>query len=178
MKKIILSIVVLLSAFAVNGQKLTVDSFCNKYSDTEGYTVIELAGSVIKVMKGAVLSQNAIYNSISKADKDKIDKLIDNIESVKIVMEEESTSGFIKDMKSLADKDYKTLLSVREEGTDIALLEKSEGKVNNFILMICEGGDDDDESDSENMFVHVTGKNMNMDDIAGLFDSVSKKKKK
>lgn len=146
MKKIFLSLITLLLAVTVYGQKMTFDSFFKKYSDKEGYTTVTLSGSMLKMAMPEGLS--GLGDSLSKIDE------------MKIIVEEKSTPEFVESVKSLVSQGYEILMSVEDKETQVSLYKKTKGKLDDMVLLVSE--------EDENVFIRVTGKELDLSSLTAL----------
>lgn len=140
MKKILLSLLLVLP-LSIMAQQKSFMSFFDKYSGEEGFTTVALSAEMIGLM-----------GSVSEAGDDDLAELLKNIEYIRIVVAENESEEFVKDIKSvIKDSEYNVITSINESGqkTSFYTIEKNKKTVE--FLMVSYGKGED------NVVINIIG---------------------
>lgn len=143
-----LIVVMSLFAFNVYGQKMTPVSLYEKYAGKKGYTTIELSADIIKLMgSGASADGSAL----------------DGVESIRIVMEEALSEGFVSDMRAVVSgKNYKLIMSLNDGEDKISLYKATENKREHFVMLLSS------EDKQQNVFIYMVGSDISINNITSI----------
>lgn len=125
MKRFIVMIMMLLPISAMASIP-EVSELANKYSSTEGVTVVNLTGEML-AMAGA---SGDIDTSM--------------IEDIIIIQTEKAryAKDISKRMKKIvADDNLKSIANVDDEGTNVGIYQKTNGEIMDFIIFVSEGSE-------------------------------------
>jgi|MudIll2142460700_1097286.scaffolds.fasta_scaffold554600_2 hypothetical protein len=151
MKKMVLAVIIALCASALYGQRDPLDDFFNTYSDQDGYTVVNISGSLFGLLK--------------KCDDDPdMENMDQKITSVRIVSREGDHDfgrpDFKSDLKGVIRRGgYEELMKVNNPDEDVLVLVKTDRDIIKEILVIASG---DNEA-----VVQIKG-NLTRDDVEHL----------
>jgi hypothetical protein len=151
MKKMVLAVIITLCASALYGQRDPMDDFFSTYSDQEGYTVVNISGSLFGLLK--------------KCDDDPdMENMSHKITSVRIVSREGDHDfgrpDFKSDLKGVIRRGrYEELMKVNNPDEDVLVLVKTDRDIIKEILVIASG---DNEA-----VVQIKG-NLTRDDVEHL----------
>jgi ACT domain-containing protein len=158
MKRVILSIFLVLVLIASKAQNSAVDQLFDKYSGREGYTSILISKYMF-----------SMFSDVNPDNKE-FNDLVGKLNSIKILASDSANNSsgvnFYKEiMKELPVKDYKELMVVKEKDQEIKFLVKD---VNGAIveLLLIVGGK------SDNVLICIQGDNINLKNIAKLSKSM------
>jgi len=151
-----------------------VDKIFNKYNGTAGFT--------------SVTMNKAMFEMISRMDASEDGKefreAVSKLESIRILAMDSVNSGGINlyelVMKTLPVKDYKELMTVKENGADVKFMIREKGDIITELLLIAGGRNE------ENALIVITGeidlasigsiaKNMHIDGLDQLHKLKEKK---
>lgn len=155
MKKLILFVVLTISATFVYGQK-SIDDLFERYAGQEGFTTITINGNLLKFL--SCLGDNKEEHSVPTGLSE-IRLLTQDNDSLKV---ENFYTLVIKDIDL---KKYDEFMRIKESDEDLRMLVKSEGNKFKEFLLIAGGKD--------NAVIQIKG-NMTFDD-AKKFSSAAKK---
>ena len=136
MKRLIFSMIIVLGAVTLFGQKSAVDRIFDKYSGKDGYTTVYISSYMFNLLS-SVKSDDPEYNEFKKATS--------GINSIKILTQDgENSVAFGKELLSqLPRSEYKEMMTVKEENEEVLFLAKEEnGKITEFLLIVSGGGED------------------------------------
>lgn len=153
MKRMVLTIAVIVFAASLAAQRQSADEFFNKYSDREGYTTVVINGSLLGFL-GHCESDDPV-NPLSK------------ITSIRLVVRERDsfpvTEGFLPEIRNIIRRGrYEELMSVRKSGTDLRFMVRSERDIVKEMILVIDG---DDEA-----VIQIEG-NLTRDEASRLFES-------
>lgn len=158
MKKLILTLSVVLLTATGWAQSKAVDKLFEKYSGKEGFTSVVIT----KYMFG-------LFSNIETSEDDEYMNMIKNLKNIKILSapgSDVSGINFYKEvMESLPEKEYDELMVIKEGGTDIKFLIKEENDKIVELLMLIGGPD-------ENVLISISGI-IDMKTIAKLSKSMN-----
>ncbi|MFZ4704689.1 MAG: DUF4252 domain-containing protein [Bacteroidales bacterium] len=157
MKKILISITLILFSFVVYAQNSAVDQLFTKYADKDGFTTV----SISKGMFSLFANENE--------SKDEFNNAIKGLESIRILSPDETVKkgslNFYKEIcNSLPLAQYEELMSVKEKDQVFKMLIRKKGSVITEFLMIGGGND--------NVLICITG-NINLKSISKLSKSMN-----
>lgn len=134
MKKLVISLLVLMALISAQAQKSPVDEMFNKYSEREGFTVVTISSKMFSMFSG-------------KDDENKnTGDVINRLKSIQILSVEDSTLNkginFYNELsKKLNMSEYEELMVIKE-GHDITkFLIKQKGDVIKELLVVKGGPD-------------------------------------
>ena len=154
MKRVTISIILILFFGVTFAQESPVDRLFEKYSGKEGYTSIFISEYMF-----------TLFSSIN-TDNPEFENAVKGISGIKILTTETSKGvDFHREiMRDLPSKDYKELMIIREEGQNLTfLIKESKGKVIELLLVV--GGGD-------NVLISIRGSNINLKTISMLSKSM------
>ena len=154
MKRMLLTIAVVIIASAVSGQRTSLDDFFSRYSDRDGYTSVVISGDLLKFL-GESENSDRDGNAISK------------ITSIRLVVREKdnSSSGesLVSEIRGIIRRSrYDELMSVRDNGADIRFMARMEMDMVCELLLVIDGKDE--------AVIQVEG-NLTRDEASELFTS-------
>ncbi|NPV51874.1 MAG: DUF4252 domain-containing protein [Candidatus Methanofastidiosum sp.] len=154
-KKVLITLLLLISTNLIMGQKSPVDKLFDKYSGKEGYTSVFISKYMFD-----------LFTDVSSDDKE-LNQVVRGLSSIKILATETEGEGvnFHNEiMKELPAKDYKELMVIKEKDQDLKFLVKDiNGRIVELLLII--GG-------SENALICIQGENINLKNISNLSKSM------
>ncbi len=156
MKRMVLTIGVIVFAATLTAQRQPADEFFARYSDREGYTTVVINGSLL--------------GFLGQCESDDTGNLLSKITSIRLVIREKDsfpvTEGFLPEIRNIIRKGrYEELVSVRNSGTDLRFMIKSERDMVKEMLLVIDG---DDQA-----VIQIEG-NMTRDEASRLFESDGK----
>jgi hypothetical protein len=153
MKKILVSLALIMSSFLVNAQNSAVDQLFAKYADKDGFTTVSISKAMF-----------SLFASESES-KDEFNQAVRGLESIRILAPDSSTAvkmklNFYNDIiKSLPIAQYEELMSVKEKDQVFKMLILKKGNIITEFLMIGGG--------NENLLISITG-NIDLKSISKL----------
>jgi hypothetical protein len=152
MKKILISLMMIVVAIIANGQNTAVEQLFARYGDKDGFTTI----SISKAMFSLFASENE--------PKDEFNSAVKGLESIRILTPDDSIPAgnlnFYREIsKSLAASQYEELMSVKEKEQVFKMLIRKKGNMITEFLMIGGGKD--------NILIYITG-NIDLKSISKL----------
>ncbi|HPS98529.1 MAG TPA: DUF4252 domain-containing protein [Bacteroidales bacterium] len=156
MKRMVFAIAALAFAASLSAQRLSADEFFNKYSGRDGYTTVEVSGSLLGIL--------------GCREDDTADNPLRKITSIRVLVREKdkfpSAEGFIPEIRSIIKRGrYEELMTVRDSDTDLRFMVRSESDMVREILLVVDG---DDEA-----VIQIEG-NLTRDEASRLFQSDGK----
>jgi len=136
MKRILFSMIFMLSALILSGQKTAVDKVFDKYSGKDGYTTVYISSYMFNLLSN-LETNDPEYNEFKKATS--------GISAIKILTQEDDHSEpFAKELlEMLPRSEYKEMMVVKEENEEVQFLAREEnGKITEFLLIVSGGGED------------------------------------
>lgn len=154
MKRMLLTIAVVIIASAVSGQRTSLDDFFSRYSDRDGYTSVVISGDLLKFL-GESENSDRDGNAISK------------ITSIRLVVREKDNSfsgeSLVSEIRGIIRRSrYDELMSVRDNGADIRFMARMEMDMVCELLLVIDGKDE--------AVIQVEG-NLTRDEASELFTS-------
>lgn len=150
MKKIILTLALLMMPLALSAQTKSFRELSGKYSGRDGYTVIEMSGEMFK----------AIGNNVTvKSDDTDMSSLVKQIKNMIIMISENPSSGFAEDVQNMIKSGGYTSMAVISEGEQTSrfyVIQKN-GKTSEFLMTVLGDGD--------NVIMSITGDNLDVSQI-------------
>jgi hypothetical protein len=150
MKKTIWTVLIFMATVCSYGQK-TIDAIFSEYGSRNGYTAINIDGSLLK-----------LATLIDRQDED-LKKISSFVTSIRIVASDDTRSSdpqfYQKTLSLLNRSDYEELMDITTTGTKAKILIKAEGNIFSEFVMIV-GGDD-------NALIQIKGK-MTTEDVRKL----------
>jgi len=152
MKKLFISVTLIVFSIIVNGQNTAVDQLFAKYGDKDGFTTVTIS----KAMFSLFANENE--------SKDEFNNAVKGLESIRILAPEDSLHkgnlNFYKEIsKSLPIAQYEELMSVKEKDQVFKMLIRKKGSIITEFLMIGGG--------NENILISITG-NIDLKSISKL----------
>ncbi len=146
MKKINLFFAAMLIALSLNvNAQSAVDKIFDKYNGTAGFTSVTMNKYMFEMI--ARMDTTAQGREFSKA----VSKLV----SIRILAVDSTNNTtvnlYAEVMKVLPSKEYKELMTVKENGTDIKFLVREKGDIITELLLIAGGGKE------ENALIIISG---------------------
>ncbi len=153
MKKLLLSIALIVGMLAANGQT-PVDKIFKKYAGQDGYTTVIINSFMFKLM-ASIETDDPDYEAFKKASS--------GIESIRILAQDgQGSVGFGKDLiESLPRHEYEELMVVKESDEEVLFLAREEGGIITEFLLIVSG------NDGEDALIVFTG-NIDLESIASI----------
>ncbi len=171
MKKLILTLSVILITASGWAQSKSVNELFDKYSGKKGYTTVVITKYMFN-----------LFSNIEAKEDDEYMNMIKNLKSIKILSapgSEASGINFYDEvMKSLPVKKYNVLMEISEDDQDIKLLAREEkNKIVELLMLI--GGKDDNvliciNGDIDMKTIAKLSKSMNIDGMENL-EKIKKK---
>ena len=158
-KILILSFLISSAFSSVYGQKDLVNSFFEKYSESEHVTSIFISPRFFNMFKQVDLD-------LEEKEAEAIGNLVEDLTSLRILIAEENAKSMYQEFSSDFQKaDYELLMRVNNKGEDEVdfLIKESEGIVKELIMLI--GGQSTDF-----VLLSFTG-NIDLDKISQLSES-------
>lgn len=158
-KFIILSLFALLYTGSVFGQQDLVNSFFEKYSESEHVTSIYISPRFFNMFKQVDLD-------LEEKEAEAIGNLVEDLTSLRILIAEENAKNMYQEFSTDFQKaNYELLMRVNNKGEDEVdfLIRESEGIINELIMLI--GGDSTDF-----VLLSFTG-NIDLDKVSELTKS-------
>jgi len=142
MKKLIVSITLILVSFMVSAQNSAVDQLFAKYADKDGFTAVSISKGMFNLFAG------------ENESKDEFSKAVKGLESIRILTPDETLQkgnlNFYKEIsKNLPMAQYEELMSVKEKDQVFKMLIRKKGNVITEFIMIGGGKD--------NVLICITG---------------------
>ena len=154
MKRMLLTIAVVIIASAVSGQRTSLDDFFSRYSDRDGYTSIVINGNLLKFLG-------------ESENRDRDGDALSKITSIRLVVREKdnSSSGesLVSEIRGIIRRSrYDELMSVKDDGADIRFMARMEMDMVRELLLVIDGKDE--------AVIQVEG-NLTRDEASELFTS-------
>ncbi|MBC8485876.1 MAG: DUF4252 domain-containing protein [Bacteroidetes bacterium] len=165
MKKAVLKITVVLMALlpvSLLAQKSPVDKLFDKYSGQDGFTSVDVAKGLFE-----------LFSEIEADDPDfdEFQKAVEGLEKLRLLAcsddegEKNLKDNFYSDiMSSIPFDEYKVLMVVKDDDTDVKFYAKNNNQVITEMLMVVDG-------DDEVVLLSLTG-NINLNHVAKLGTSM------
>jgi len=134
MKRMVFSVLFAAMAVVIYGQRNSLDGFFNSYSDRDGYTSVNISGSLF-----------GLLGSFGEdADGDRPEQ---KITSVRIVSRDKdhgiSGSGFLSEIRGVIRRGgYEELMTVKDHETDLRVMVRGRGDAISEILVVASGEKD------------------------------------
>ncbi len=154
MKRMVLSVIIAAFAVALYGQRNSLDSFFNSYSDRDGYTSVSINGN--------------LFGLLRDMDEDSdIDRADQKITSVRLVSRDKENGlpgpGFLSEIRGIIRHGgYEELMTVKNHDTDLHVMVKGRGDSVSEILVVASGKDD--------VVIQICG-NLTRDDVDRLYEN-------
>ena len=131
MKKLLISIVLLLTITIVSGQR-SIDALFNKYAGSDGFVTLTLNGDLLKL--------------IGYFDDDDCEKSIPSkVSEIRILVQEDENreveNFYNKVIKSININDYEEFMRIKETDQDLRMLVRAEGNTFKEFLLVGGGKD-------------------------------------
>ncbi len=138
MKKITFALIALLFAISLNlNAQSAVDKIFDKYNGQAGFTAVTMNKYMFEM----------ISRMDTTADGKEFRDAVSKLESIRILAMDSVNSHGINlydvVMKALPKNEYKELMTVKEENTDVKFMIREKGDVITELLLIAGGSDDD-----------------------------------
>ena len=171
MKKTLILAATLLLALTAAAQNKTIDTLADKYSETEGATVMNLDSEAIKGLAGFIPQGKGTIN-LDDGTTYGIGQLIDDIEKVTIIVLKKTDEVFEREVQNaLASVRYSPILSHNDGGNNVKIssIDIKRGKLrgNKEIVVTVTG-------DSETILLRVIA-DIDMELLAKLAQEVQKR---
>jgi len=157
MKKLALSLLVVLVPIFAIGQNTAVEKLFDKYGGKDGFTTVTI--------------NKGLFKMVAQLDEDDEDlQALSGMETIKILAVEEdggvSGVNFYKEVKSqLNDADYEELMTVNSSDADVVFLANQDGDVIKELILLVGGKGDD------NALIYIAGK-IRMKDVSKIASSM------
>ena len=153
MKKLALSLLVVLVPIFAIGQNTAVEKLFEKYGGQDGFTTVTINKGLFKMV-----------GQLDENDEDL--KALSGMESIKILAidDENNASGvnFYKEVRSqLKTADYEELMTVNSKDTDVVFLVKQNGDIIKELILLVGGNSED------NALIYIAG-NINLKDVSKI----------
>jgi len=168
MKKITLVLISAFLAISLNlSAQTAVDKIFDKYNGSTGFTSVTMNKYMFEMI---ARMDTSIEN---KEFREAISKLY----SIRILAMDSVNSGGVNlynvVMKSLPKKEYKELMTVKEEGTDIIFMVKEDNDIITELLLITGGVDDENaliviKGEIDLATIGAIGRSMNIEGLEQL----------
>ncbi len=159
MKKLVLSLLVVLVPILAIGQNTAVEKLFEKYGGKDGFTTVTINKSLFKMV--AQLD-----------DEDEDLQALSGMESIKILAVDDEGEGevsgvnFYKEVRSLLKTaDYEELMTVNSKDSDVVFLVRQEGDIIKELILLVGGKGDD------NALIYIAG-NIRMKDVSKIAKSM------
>ncbi|MBN2236680.1 MAG: DUF4252 domain-containing protein [Bacteroidales bacterium] len=178
MKKITLALVLALFAISFNlqAQSTAVDKIFDKYNGKEGFT--------------SVTMNKYMFEMISRMDTTaqgkEFSQSVSKLESIRILAIDSARNKGInlydEVMRVLPSKEYKELMTVKDEGTDVKFMVREKGDIITELLLIAGGSDDENaliviKGEIDLASIGTIARKMNIEGMEQLKNLDHKKKK-
>jgi hypothetical protein len=155
MKKILVSLLLIMSSVIVNAQNTAVDQLFDKYADRDGFTTVSISKAMFSLFASETES------------KDEFNQAVRGLESIRILAPDSAIQAQMKGKlnfyneisKSLPLSQYEELMSVKEKDQVFKMLIRKKGSMITEFLMIGGGKD--------NVLICITG-NIDLKSISKL----------
>lgn len=148
---IIIALLISTAAFAGD----SFDKVYSKYASSNEVTSINITKSMIKLAS----------NFLDKEDVESR-KLLESIESVKVLISEGGSQQFSSDAKTISDnKDYEELMRIADSGDKVLLLVKEQGENIQEVVVLV-------DSESEFIVANIKG-NIDLDQVGKALKSLN-----
>ncbi len=152
MKKIIISLLLIMSSALVMAQNSAVDQLFAKYADKDGFTTVSISKAMFSLFASETES------------KDQFNQAVRGLESIRILAPDSTILkgklNFYNEIsRSLPMSQYEELMSVKEKDQVFKMLIRKKGSVITEFLMIGGG--------NENVLICITG-NIDLKSISKL----------
>lgn len=162
---ILLSLIVSLACLRAAEPLSPVEKLYEKYHSNKGITTVNINKELFDMLKGAG-GGNVNIEGMDSAD---LGEIIGPTTSIKVITCSQDEAGklcdeFYKDIKELIPfQEYKELMSVEDDGTNVKMLSKNEGdKIKEFLILVREPDQVVLVSFNGLFDKHILGKMMNM----------------
>jgi len=136
MKRIVFSMIIMLSAISLSGQKTAVDRVFDKYSGKDGYTTVYISNFMFNMIC-SLKSDDPEYNNFKKATS--------GITAIKILTQSgDGSVPFGKELLAqLPRSEYKEMMVVKDQNEEVLFLAREEkGIITEFLLIVSGSGED------------------------------------
>ncbi len=156
MKRIVFAFAALAFAASLSAQRLSADEFFAKYSGREGYTTVEISGS--------------LYGLLGCREDGIDDNPLRKITSIRVLVREKnefpSAEGFFPEIRSIIKRGrYEELVTIRDNDTDLRFMVRSDRDIVKEMILVIDGDD--------KAVVQIEG-NLTRDEASRLFESDGK----
>jgi hypothetical protein len=156
MKKLFLTAVAAMFALAAGAQNQAIDELIEKYTDREGFTVMNMEGEAIKGLSSMVAQGDGTINLGDGTRTYKIGELLEEIVSVTAIVLEQADEVFVREARNaISSKDYSPIVSHNENGESVKILsaeiKRGQYRGNKEIVVMVVDND-------ETVLVRVIGK--------------------
>jgi Domain of unknown function (DUF4252) len=139
MKKLILSIALLLVLTIVSGQR-SIDALFNRYAGSDGFVTITLNGDLLKLL--------------GSFDNDDCDRSFPaKVSQIRILVQQDENHDvenfYNKVIKDINLKNYEEFMRIKESDQDLRMLVRAKGNIFNEFLLV--GGGED------NLLIQIKG---------------------
>jgi hypothetical protein len=144
----------------VNAQQDAINRFFSNYEANENVTVINVSGSLFRMMSDAASSEN-------KATEDDFIKAAQNIQSVHIIVdsEDQNAKTTLRNAAVKLGSAYESMMSVRDKDVQIEMyISESAGVVSEFVMALG--------SDKNFILMSVLGK-FNLEELGKISGNVA-----
>lgn len=133
MKRMLLLIAAVTIAAAVSGQRTSLDDFFSKYSNRDGYTSVEINGSLLNFLGDS-------------GDADRAGNPVRKITSIRVVVREKDKfpagEGLLTEIRGIIRRGrYDELMTVRDDGADLRFMARMDDEMIKELLLVIDGED-------------------------------------
>jgi hypothetical protein len=134
MKRMVLTVIIVICAAALYGQKNSLDDFFNSYSDRDGYTSVIINGNLFGLLKNI-------------DDDPDLARLDHKITSIRVLSREKHNTtdkpDFMSELKDVIKRGgYEEMMTVKSSDDDLLFLVKTDRDTIKEILVIASGDND------------------------------------
>jgi hypothetical protein len=154
MKKLFLSAAAVMLALAAAAQNKAIDALVEKYTDREGFTVVNMEGEALRGMSQMMSGSNSTI-TIDNGESYQLSELMKEIVSVTALVLRRADEAFSQDVRdALASVRYSPIVSHNENGQQVRVssadIRRGQLRGNKEIVVTV-------DNDSETVLVRVIG---------------------
>ena len=169
--KIILLAAATLFALSAGAQNKSIDALADKYTDGEGFTIVNLEGDAIKSMSSMISDGDGTIN-LGDGETHKISELLEEIVSVTAIILRGVNETFSSEVQNALDAvKYNPIMSHNESGQRIKIestdIRRGKLRGNKEIVMLVDG-------EGQTVLLRVIGK-IDTDLLSKLVANAAKK---
>jgi hypothetical protein len=147
MKKLFLSAAAVMLTLAAAAQNKAIDELVEKYTDCEGFTVVNMEGEAVRGLSQMLAGGNTTFNLPDGAGSYELGELMKEIVSITAVVLRRADEAFSRDVRdALASVRYSPIVSHNENGQRVRIsgTDINRGKLrgNKEIVVMVDGPDE------------------------------------